>query len=41
MVTTVYSRNIVRENSYISFFCGGCPYCEVVQWLENTYDMLA
>ena len=40
MATIVCSRNTVRESSYISFFCGGDPFCEVVQRLENTQGEL-
>ena len=39
METTVCSNNTVRDRSHISFFCGGDPYCEVVQRPENTHDM--
>ena len=33
----VWSRNTVRESLHISFFCGGDPFCEVVQQPENTH----
>ena len=36
-VTFVWSRNTVRESSYISFFCGGDPLCELEQRPENTH----
>ena len=29
--TIVCSRNTIRESSHIPFFCGGEPFCEVVQ----------
>ena len=38
--TIVCSRNTVRENSHISFFCGGDPFCEEVRRLENTHEEL-
>ena len=34
------SSNTVRESSHISFFCGGDPYCEIVQRPENTHGEL-
>ena len=37
--TIVCSRNTVRKISYISFFCGGDPFWEVVHWPENTHEM--
>ena len=36
-MTIVCSRNIVRESSHISFFCGRDPFCEVVWCPENTH----
>ena len=36
-MTFVWSRNIVRESSHISFFCGGDFFCEVVRQPENTH----
>ena len=36
----VSSRNTVRESSHKSIFCGGDPFCEVVQWPENTHREL-
>ena len=36
----VCSRNTVRESSHISFFSCGDPFCEVVQWPENTHGEL-
>ena len=38
--TIVCSRNTVSESSHISFFCGGGPFCEVVQQPENTHGEL-
>ena len=38
--TIVCSRNTVRENSHISFFCSGYPFCEVVRRPENTHEEL-
>ena len=35
------SRNTLRESSHISFFCGGVPFCEVVQLSENIHDTFA
>ena len=36
--TFVWSRNAVRESSYISFFRGGEPLCEFERRPENTHD---
>ena len=36
----VCSSNTVRHSSHISFFCGGDPYCTVVQRPENTHEEL-
>ena len=33
----VWSRNTVRENSHVSFFWGGDPFCWVVRRPEKTY----
>ena len=35
--TFVWSRNTLRESSFISFFCGVDHFCEVVRRPENTY----
>ena len=35
-VPFVQSRNTIRESSHISFFCSGGPFCEEMQWPENT-----
>ena len=37
----MWSRNTVRESSYISFFCGGEPLCVLERRPENTQDMFA
>ena len=35
--TFMWSRNTAWETSYISFFCGRDPFCEVVRRSENTH----
>ena len=42
IATIVCSRNTVREreSSHIFFFCGGDPFCDVVQRPDNTQDEL-
>ena len=40
----MWSRNTVRESSYLSFFCGGDPLCALGRRPENTHwgaDMFA
>ena len=38
MATIVFCRNTVNDSSHISFFCGGEPILEVVQWPEDTEE---
>ena len=40
MATIVCSRNTDRENSHISFFCGGDPFFEVERQQKNTHEAL-
>ena len=40
MAMIVCCRNTVRENSHISFFCGGDLFCDVVRRPENTHGEL-